>query len=99
MPLPPFAHFPAAYGPPHMNPMLAHIAATANGLYGHGGHGGPHGGHRGGPGGGGGGRGGMRGGGGMHRGFDNGNWGEEAEKYLVQQQGLVTLCFSRNPDG
>ena len=86
MPLPPFAHFPAAaYGHhPHMNPMLAHIAATANGLYG--GHGGPHGGgHRGGPGGGGGGRGGMRGGGGggMHRGFDNGNWGEELEKYLV----------------
>ena len=86
MPLPPFAHFPAAYGPPHMNPMLAHIAATANGLYG--GHGGPHGGgHRGGPGGGGGGRGGMRGGGGggMHRGFDNGNWGEELEKYLGNQ--------------
>ena len=76
MPLPPFAHFPAAgpYGP--MNPMLA--LATANGLYGHGGHGGP--GHpRGGPGRGGGG-GSMRGG--MSRGFDNGNWGEEFTKLL-----------------
>ena len=84
MPLPPFAHFPAAYGPhPHLNPMLA-LAATANGLYGHGGHGhgGPHGGgHRGGPGGGPGGRGGGGRGGGMHRGFDNGNWGENLAKY------------------
>ena len=76
MPLPPFAHFPAAgpYGP--MNPMLA--LATANGLYGHGGAGGggPH--PRGGPGGRGGGN--MRGG--MQRGFDNGNWGEEFTKLL-----------------
>ena len=71
MPLPPFAHFPAAAAGPygHMNPMLA--LATANGLYGHGGHGGP--GHPRGRGGGGGG-GNMRGG---MRGFDNGNWGEE----------------------
>ena len=78
MPLPPFAHFPAAgpYGP--MNPMLA--LATANGLYGHGGHGGgggphPRGGH---PGGRGGGGGNMRGG--MQRGFDNASWGEEFTK-------------------
>ena len=86
MPLPPFAHFPAAgpYGP--MNPMLA--LATANGLYGHGGHGaggGPH--PRGGPGGRGGGN--MRGG--MQRGFDNGSWGEEFTKLLIH-------CMNMTPD-
>ena len=84
MPLPPFAHFPAAgpYGP--MNPMLA--LATANGLYGHGGAGGgPH--PRGGPGGRGGGN--MRGG--MQRGFDNGSWGEEFTKLLIH-------CMNMTPD-
>ena len=87
MPLPPFAHFPAAAAGPygHMNPMLAF--ATANGLYGHGGHGGP--GHpRGRGGGGGGGGGNMRGG--MQRGFDNGNWGEEFTKLLPYPYSIKT---------